>query len=175
MRDQGALTPDEFAAQKARILGTSPAPPAPEAPPPEVAPNTIGDLWVYAILALPLIAAVLIANAAGGASLSPVGKLFIVPALVLILLDHGRLKAAGHRLPWWQMTLALVPILAGLVLNPIVGALSAPIYLFLRARKLRRGYGYVALSVVALLAPILAAWHMLATYGTEIDSMPNNN
>lgn len=156
LRDQGALTDDEFTAQKQRILGTPSAPVAPELATPAMS-DGIGDLWVYLMLAVPLAAAAIVAVAVNEVPPQTLGKLFVLPNLLLMLMDHGRLKAAGRGLPLWQMVLAVAPLVLGALLNPILGALFGPIYLFLRARRLHRGYDYVALYVVALAAPILAA------------------
>ena len=155
LREQGVLTDEEFASQKARILGTPTAPVTPNPSRGEIASDGIGDLWVYAILALPLLAAVLLVIAPGGGAAPSIGKFFTLPNLVLMLLDHGRLKAIGKPLPVWQL---------------VLGFLFIPIYLFFRARALRRGYVYVLLYFVAIIVALFASFIAAESYGERIDS-----
>ena len=136
LRGKGLLTDEEFASQKARILGTPAPPKTPNAADVEAATDEIGDLWVYALLAIPVLAAALVASSFGGSAGSSIGKLFALPNLVQMLLDQGRLKAVGKGLPVWTL---------------VVGLLLIPLYLYFRAGKLGRGMQYVGYYVAELI------------------------
>lgn len=127
LRDQGALTDDEFATQKERILGT-PSAPVVEAPP---APTTIGDHWVYVLIAVPLILAAL-APVVPNRETFPLTWSFLIANLALILLDYRQLWRAGYRVHSRLL---------------VAGTLIVPAYLFGRAGELRRGYKLAGLSL----------------------------
>lgn len=129
----GSLTCDEFEAQNAQILG---------APVPSDAGGRIGDGWVKAMPALPVVAAAFAAGSLplGGAVLPLAMSLAAFASALLVLLDHARLEAAGKGLAFWQLFL---------------GLFLTPIYLSVRPRRLRRGMIYLGLYLAALIIAIL--------------------
>ena len=135
LRDQGALTEDEFVAQKARLLGT---PAAPTVDPSPVA-AALNDRWVYFSMAVPLVVAALMAVDFKIGSFSP-GDLYFIANLALLVLDYRQVRAAGH------------PIHIRLLMG---GVVFFPLYLFARAVELRRGYKYAGLNLILLAILVL--------------------
>ncbi|PZO77302.1 MAG: hypothetical protein DI629_14965 [Mesorhizobium amorphae] len=171
LRSQGVLTDDEFAAQKGRVLGTPQ-----EKGPSAVAvasleAKAVGDLWVYVLLVLPLLMAALVIVAPGNGPVPFVGKFLFAPSLIFVLLDHGRMKGAGLGLPLWQMGAAFCIGVVGLLTFPAFALLFVPAYLLLRARKLRRGYGYIALWFAAFAVLFFATWFVLGNHATPAPTL----
>lgn len=126
-------TTEDFAAHKARVAGSAKS---------SARADEISDEWVYVLLLLPLVAVALVAVMSSGSGIPPVAlPLFVFANATFVLFDAAKLDTAGKALPVWQF---------------IPGFVFPPFYLFFRARRLGRGFGYFWLSLGVLLLIVFA-------------------
>lgn len=112
---------------------------APSDTPPPLAGTDVYNLYVWLVVAIPIVGAILellLFDVLGAAS----ALLYLVPNVVLCVLDERKLKAAGHQAPssWW--------------------CLIIPVYLWKRATLLKHKkhyfWGWVAAMVISIFITI---------------------